>query len=86
MNRTAFSLAIAGSVLGALAGSPAAAADKSENCYGVSVKGQNDCASTKHGCSGQASADYDPSDWKSVPHGTCEKMTVNGHKGSLTAS
>jgi uncharacterized membrane protein len=85
MNRTALGLAIAGSVLGALAASPASAANL-ETCYGVSLKGQNDCASSKHGCAGQGTADYSPSDWKSVPEGTCKTLTVNGHKGSLTPS
>ncbi len=84
MNRTAIGLAIATSVLGALAASPAPAAGV-ETCYGVSLKGQNDCASASHSCAGQATSDYSKADFKDVPAGTCKTMSVNGHKGSLSA-
>jgi uncharacterized membrane protein len=88
MNGAALRLAIASSVLGALAAtsSPAAAAGKQESCYGVSLKGQNDCAAGAHSCSGQATADYSKADFKYVPQGTCLKINENGHKGSLTPS
>jgi uncharacterized membrane protein len=46
----------------------------SEVCYGIAKAGQNDCGTAKHGCAGQAKTDKDPSDWKYVPKGTCEKM------------
>jgi uncharacterized membrane protein len=70
-------LAIAAAVgsLLALAGAPAHSADKSkEKCYGVAKAGQNDCAANGHSCAGQAKADNDPSEWKHVPAGQCEKM------------
>ena len=44
-----------------------------EKCYGVAKAGQNDCATSTHGCAGQATVDKDPGDWKNVPKGTCEK-------------
>jgi len=51
-----------------------------EKCYGVSLKGQNDCAAG-HGtsCAGTSKVDYDATIWKYVPAGTCETMkTPNG--------
>jgi uncharacterized membrane protein len=52
-------------------------ADKGEQekCYGVAKTGQNDCASSSgsHTCAGQAKTDNDPTEWKNVPKGTCEK-------------
>lgn len=78
-------LTLAASLAAALAAValPAQAADKKESCYGVSLKGQNDCAAGGHDCAGQAKADYSPADFKNVPAGTCEKLDVHGHKGSL---
>jgi uncharacterized membrane protein len=46
-----------------------------EKCYGVAKSGQNDCGTAKHACAGQgAKADNDPTEWKYVAKGTCEKM------------
>ena len=45
-----------------------------EKCYGIAKAGQNDCGTSKHGCATLAKVDRDPSDWKSVPKGTCEKV------------
>jgi uncharacterized membrane protein len=46
-----------------------------EKCYGVAKAGQNDCGTAKHACAGQgAKVDKDPTEWKYVPTGTCEKM------------
>lgn len=50
-----------------------AAADK-EKCFGVAKAGKNDCAAASHSCAGQAKKDNDPSDWRYVPKGTCDKM------------
>jgi len=60
----------------AASGSAAAADDAKEKCFGVAKAGQNDCGSnkSKHSCAGQSKADNDPSDFKYVPKGTCEKM------------
>lgn len=52
---------------------PAASGDK-EKCYGVAKAGQNDCASSTHGCAGQAKTDNDKAEWKYVAKGTCEKV------------
>jgi uncharacterized membrane protein len=56
-----------------------------EKCYGVSLKGQNDCASgAGTSCAGTSKVDYQGSAWKYVPKGTCETMTTPKGKGSLT--
>lgn len=49
---------------------------KTEKCFGISKAGQNDCAtkSGTHSCAGQSKKDNDPSEWKKVPAGSCEKM------------
>jgi uncharacterized membrane protein len=58
----------------------AVAADGKEKCYGVAKKGQNDCGTSKHSCSGEAAADNLPEEWKYVAKGTCEQVG-----GKLTA-
>jgi uncharacterized membrane protein len=45
-----------------------------EKCFGVAEKAKNDCSNNKHACAGQAAADKDPTEWKYVPKGQCEKM------------
>lgn len=69
----------AGSVLASSSGAVAADMQK---CYGVALKGQNDCAAGAHSCQGQATMDYDPDSFKLVPAGTCLTMKM-GHP-SLT--
>ena len=54
---------------------PAAAqsADK-EKCYGVALKGKNDCAAGPGTtCAGTSARDYQGNAWKLVAKGTCEK-------------
>jgi len=46
----------------------------SEKCYGVAKAGQNDCGNARHDCGTLAAVDNDPSEWKYVPKGTCEKL------------
>ena len=81
-------LTLAGAVAAAIVAVPlsaqAGAPTGKESCYGVAMKGQNDCAANAHSCAGQSSADYDGKDFKYVPAGSCAKMNVDGHKGSLT--
>jgi uncharacterized membrane protein len=56
-----------------------------EKCYGVALKGQNDCASKGvNSCAGQSKVDYEGSAWKYVPKGTCEAMKTPNGMGSLT--
>jgi uncharacterized membrane protein len=53
---------------------PAAPQPTKDKCYGVAKAGQNDCAAGKHACAGQSTVDKDPTSWKYVDKGTCEKM------------
>jgi uncharacterized membrane protein len=57
-----------------------------DKCYGVALKGQNDCkAGAGTTCAGTSKVDYQGNSWKYVAKGTCESIgTPNGH-GTLTA-
>ncbi|MGV8985636.1 MAG: DUF2282 domain-containing protein [Cypionkella sp.] len=59
---------------------------KFEQCFGVAMKGQNDCfAGAGTTCAGTSTEDYQTNAFKLVPTGTCEgMMTPKGH-GSLTS-
>lgn len=46
---------------------------KGEKCYGVALKGKNDCAAGANSCAGTSKTDYQGDAWKHVPAGTCEK-------------
>ena len=88
MNRLSRNIALAGSLATAMAmlAAPASAmgADK-EKCFGVAMKGQNDCAAGPGTtCAGTSTIDYQGNAWKVVPAGTCETMEVEGDRmGSL---
>ena len=61
----------------AFASLPAVAADKAdkEKCFGVALKGKNDCAAgAGTTCAGTAKTDYQANSWSYVAKGTCEKM------------
>jgi uncharacterized membrane protein len=46
-----------------------------EKCFGVSLKGQNDCAAGPGtSCAGTSKVDYQGNAWKYVKKGECEKM------------
>jgi uncharacterized membrane protein len=76
-------LTVAGALATALSlSAPAFAAD--EQCYGIAMKGQNDCKAGAHDCKGMSSVDYDGQSFKLVPSGTCTSMmTPDGRAGSL---
>lgn len=78
--------ALAGAVTAAMASFavPASAAEDMEKCYGVSLKGQNDCAAGAHSCAGTSTVDYDGQSFKLVPAGTCTTMQTPDGPGSLT--
>lgn len=65
---------------------PAVAADGAkEKCYGVALKGKNDCAAGPGtSCAGTSTVDYQGNAWKYVTKGSCEKMggTLAAHKGN----
>jgi uncharacterized membrane protein len=77
MKTTIATLALAGSLASALAAvaTPAAAADDAkEKCYGVALKGQNDCAAgAGTTCAGTSKMDHQGNAWSYVAKGTCEK-------------
>ncbi len=48
--------------------------DAMEKCYGVALKGKNDCAAGPGtSCAGTSKVDYQSDAWKMVPKGSCEK-------------
>lgn len=64
----------------------AAVAAKKEKCFGVSLKGQNDCAAGPGTtCQGSSTVDYQGNAWKFVAGGTCTSIQLpNGKRGSLS--
>jgi uncharacterized membrane protein len=79
-------LILAASLLGALAAVPAQAESKNEKCFGVALKGANDCAAgAGTSCAGTSAIDYQGNSWKFVPTGTCASIKLPGDRaGSLT--
>ena len=83
MKRTTL-LTLAGAMATALAAIPAVQAAEMEKCYGVSLKGQNDCAAGEGtSCAGTSNVDYQGNSWKLVPKGTCVTTETPLGKGSL---
>ena len=86
-NKTAtLSLALAGALATALAGLtvPASAESSKEKCFGVALKGQNDCAAGPGTtCAGTSKTDYQGNAWKLVPKGTCTSIETPAGNGSL---
>ena len=78
-NTSTFSAAALALALGSaltLAAAPltAQAAGESDKCFGVALKGQNDCAAgAGTSCAGTSKKDYQSDAWKLVPKGTCEQ-------------
>lgn len=78
---TAASLALALAAALTLATSPSHAADDAkagmadkEKCFGVAMKGKNDCAAGPGtSCAGTSTKDHQANAWTLVPKGTCEK-------------
>ena len=71
----AAALALAlGAALTLSAGTASAEETGKEKCFGVALKGKNDCAAGPGTtCAGTAKADYQGNAWKLVPKGSCEK-------------
>jgi uncharacterized membrane protein len=91
-------LVLAGAVTTALASMAAAApltdaeakaatAAGKEKCFGVALKGQNDCAAGPGTtCQGTSTIDFQGNSWQFVKHGTCTTISVpGGRSGSPTA-
>jgi uncharacterized membrane protein len=90
------SLILAGAVTNALAIAASAApltkaemkaavAAHKEKCFGVALKGQNDCAAGPGTtCQGTSTVDFQGNSWKFVQGGTCTAIVLpNGQHGSL---
>src|SRR5258708_34955108 len=65
----------------------AAVAAHKEKCFGVSLKGQNDCAAGPGTtCQGTSTVDFQGNAWTFVQGVTCTNLLVpGGHHCSLTA-
>jgi uncharacterized membrane protein len=89
-SRRVFSAAVLASAVTAAAAvvstSTPAYAAKKEKCYGVSVKGGNDCAAgAGTTCAGTSTKNYQGDAWKYVAKGSCVSMQLpGGRKGSLS--
>lgn len=75
---TAASLALSLGAALSIAAAPVAAQDKmmgdKEKCYGVALKGKNDCkAGAGTTCAGTSKKDHQGNAWSMVPKGSCEK-------------
>ncbi len=63
----------------------AAIAAHKQKCFGVALKGQNDCAAGPGTtCQGTSTVDFQGNAWKFVRGGTCTTIELpNGQHGSL---
>lgn len=60
------------------------AGGKMEMCFGVALKGQNDCAAGPGTtCAGTSTKDYDGAAFKLVPKGSCTGIKTPTGTGSL---
>ncbi len=58
---------------------------KMEMCFGVALKGQNDCyAGAGTTCAGTSTVSYQGNAFKLEPKGTCTSIDTPNGKGSLT--
>ncbi|MFC2254450.1 DUF2282 domain-containing protein [Labrys portucalensis] len=77
-------VATAAAMLSTAAGAgPVANDGTKEKCFGISLKGQNDCAAGSHSCAGTSTIDYDGQSFKLVPKGSCVTMKTPTGMGSL---
>jgi uncharacterized membrane protein len=96
MRSTVSSAVLAGAVASALASMAfaaplteaevmAAEGAGKEKCYGVALKGQNDCAAGPGTtCQGTSTVDFQGNAWNFVLPGTCTTLELpGGRKGSL---
>ena len=61
------------------------ASGKMEKCFGVALKGHNDCyAGAGTTCAGTSPIDYQGNAFKLEPKGSCTAMTTPSGHGSLT--
>ncbi|WP_079201514.1 DUF2282 domain-containing protein [Pseudomonas sp. CC6-YY-74] len=72
---SAAALALALGAALAISSAPLTAqAAENEKCFGIAMKGKNDCAAGPGTtCAGTSKVDYQGNAWKYVPQGTCEQ-------------
>jgi len=71
---SAAALALALGAALAISSAPLTAQAADNECFGVAMKGKNDCAAGPGTtCAGTAKVDYQGNAWKFVPKGTCEQ-------------
>ncbi len=70
-----------------LVSATSAVAAGKEKCFGVALKGANDCAAgAGTTCAGTSTVDYQGNSWKYVEKGTCVSMDLpEGRHGGLEA-
>ena len=74
VSNLAIALALGAAVLAVSTPVQAQGADK-EKCFGVALKGKNDCAAGPGTtCAGTSKVDHQANAWVYVPKGSCEKM------------
>lgn len=78
MSTTIKTLAVAGAVAAAIAGTATTvSAQAKEKCFGVSMAGQNDCAAgVGTTCAGTSSVDYQGNAWTLVSAGSCADIEL----------
>ncbi len=77
---------IAGAFVASLASVETAKAKNAdqEKCYGVALKGKNDCAAGPGTtCAGSSAKNYQGNAWKYMPKGTCTAILTPKGKGTL---
>ena len=94
MSKSALSAAfLAGAIATAMTATTninTAGAEDNEKCFGIALKGKNDCAAGEGTtCAGTSTVDYQGNAWTLVPKGTCTTMELpkqadgTDRKGSL---
>jgi uncharacterized membrane protein len=88
--QTQFALASASALALSLSAAAGAVAQDEEadaapdQCYGVSLAGENDCAAGPGtSCAGTSTEDFQGNAWTYVPAGTCEDIQTPYGPGSL---
>ncbi|KAA0974016.1 DUF2282 domain-containing protein [Pseudomonas sp. ANT_H12B] len=72
LSATALVLALGSALSMAAVSTAQAASADMEKCFGVSLKGKNDCAAgAGTTCAGTSKTDFQADAWKLVPKGTC---------------
>ena len=80
----ASSFAAALAITGTAMGAPKPPQPTMDKCFGIALRGENDCAAGPGTtCAGTAATDYQGNAWKYVPKGTCETIKTPKGTGSL---